>query len=422
MAKKGELPASVQAGLPRLGSLPPGWETAPLGKYIYDVKRPIKLQPAEQYRLVTVRRNRGGADERSILYGRQIKSKTQFEIRHRDFLISKRQIAHGACAIVPEGLDGAVVSNDYSVLACQPGIDLDFLRVLSNSVYFQQTCFHSSVGVHVEKLVFKIDRWLAWEFNFPPIEEQRLIAKTIGAWDDAIAVTSKLIEAKARVKRHLLKTFINWDRWPNVPIGELVEPIARPEPTPKTAYRALGIRSHGKGTFQRTIDRPEEIDMDTVYVVGAGDLIVNITFAWEGAIALANLRDAGCFVSHRFPTFFIHEEKVARDYLGHIVRSPRFVHFLGVASPGGAGRNRVLNKRNFMKIKMPLPPIQQQRLIAEFLDGADREVEVLRQQLDAFQRQKRGLMQKLLTGEWRVPVRGSDIDAMAARVAEEAAQ
>ena len=36
-------------------------------------------------------------------------------------------------------MDGAVVSNDYSVLACRPGIDLDFLRILSNSVYFQQT-------------------------------------------------------------------------------------------------------------------------------------------------------------------------------------------------------------------------------------------------------------------------------------------
>jgi type I restriction enzyme S subunit len=236
----------------------------------------------------------------------------------------------------------------------------------------------------------------------PPLSEQRRIAKTLQTWDEAIEKIGRLTAAKESVRDRLQRAHGAWDRWPLRAIGEIVSPISRPQPTPSTAYTALGIRSHGKGTFQRQIDRPEEIDMDTVYVVGERDLIVNITFAWEGAIALAKPEDAGRFVSHRFPTFEIDQKQVNRNYLGYAVRSPRFIRDLGIASPGGAGRNRVLNKTDFLKIKIPFPPKDRQDLIAKALDSADQEIALLSRQRDALVKQKRGLMQKLLTGEWPV--------------------
>ena len=63
-------------------------------------------------------------------------------------------------------LDGAVVSNEYAVLNSDGQIDLRFLRYLSESRYFQQTCFHSSIGVHVEKMIFKTERWLSGHSTF----------------------------------------------------------------------------------------------------------------------------------------------------------------------------------------------------------------------------------------------------------------
>ena len=51
-----------------------------------------------------------------MLRGKEIKTPSQFEVRAGDFLISKRQIVHGACGIVPAGLNGAIVSNEYAVL------------------------------------------------------------------------------------------------------------------------------------------------------------------------------------------------------------------------------------------------------------------------------------------------------------------
>ena len=147
----GSFPPSVQAGIPKLPPTPKGWCKAALGANLHEVNRPVRLVPDAEYTLVTVRRSRGGVDKRSVLLGSEIKTPSQFFVAAGDFLISKRQIVHGACGIVPAELDGAVVSNEYAVLGGDGEIDPRFLRYLSETTYFQQTCFHSSIGVHVEK-------------------------------------------------------------------------------------------------------------------------------------------------------------------------------------------------------------------------------------------------------------------------------
>ena len=55
-----------------------------------------------------------------------------------------------------------------------------------------------------------------------------------------------------------------------------------------------------------------------------------------------------------------------------------------------------------MRLKIALPPLPEQRRIAAVLNTADREIDLLEQQLAALREQKKGLMQKLLTGQIRV--------------------
>lgn len=184
--KTTSLPPSVQSSIPRLPPTPRGWRKIPLGSHLYEINRAVRLEPHRKYRLVTVRRSRGGVDERGVLLGAEIKTPTQFYVQTGDFLISKRQIVHGACGIVPPELDGCVVSNEYAVLGTDGQIDPRFLRYLSETTYFQQTCFHSSIGVHVEKMLFRLEHWLKWPFNIPPLEEQRRIVALL---DSALAQT-----------------------------------------------------------------------------------------------------------------------------------------------------------------------------------------------------------------------------------------
>lgn len=170
-------PKSVQPGIPKLGSTPKGWKRYRIGDLFDVVSRPTDLHDDREYDLVTVKRSRGGIERRSHLLGRQISVKSQFLLEEGDFLISKRQIVHGACAVVSAEFSGSIVSNEYSVLRPRPVLNLNYLRYLVHSIYLQQTFFHSSVGVHVEKMIFRLEDWFKWPIHLPPVAEQEKLGR-----------------------------------------------------------------------------------------------------------------------------------------------------------------------------------------------------------------------------------------------------
>lgn len=204
---------------------------------------------------------------------------------------------------------------------------------------------------------------------------------------------------------------IEWSNPYASALTDVVDPILRPVSRPNEPYDAVSIRSHGKGTFTRRVDNPELVEMETLFEVRAGDIVVNITFAWEGAIALVPPEHDGHLVSHRFPTFVPNPEKVNPRFLRHALRTARFTHLLGLVSPGGAGRNRVLNKRDFLNLEVPTPSLERQAKVAAALDLAELHIQRSTKFHASLLRQKRGLMQKLLTGEWRVPLDPSEPSA-----------
>jgi len=298
-------PKSVQPGIPRLRAAPDGWAIRPIGEVLRPVERRIALGDGESYQLVTAKRSRGGIVPRERLLGRDILTKTQFEVRAGDFLISRRQIAHGACGLVPRELDGAVVSNEYAALL--PGVDLDlgFLRHLPHSIYFQQTCFHSSIGVHVEKLVFNLEAWLKWPFLLPPLPEQRLIAAVLDAWDEAIATMDRLIVAKRQRKDALLARLLFGSSQPSRRIGEIAA-INPPAPAVPGDHMVSFVAMEDvseQGRLIRTTDRRRS-DLGSGYTGFAeGDVLVaKITPCFEngkGAIA-ENLSNGAGFGSTEF--------------------------------------------------------------------------------------------------------------------------
>lgn len=248
------------------------------------------------------------------------------------------------------------------------------------------------------------------EFSLPPINEQYEIAKILSTWDCAIERVQRLIEAKQREKAKLVSQLLSGqmrfpdfqDEWKQVKLGTFLHPKFRKVVKPAGAYLRLGIRSHGKGTFTSVVDDPETIALTHLFLVRNDDLIVNITFAWEGAIALVGPDGDGALVSHRFPTYIFDTSKVLPEYFKHLMVSDRFFYELDLISPGGAGRNRVMNKGDFLKITVTIPIVEEQKKIAGVLGGMDDQIGLLKKYLEKLKEQKNGLMQKLLTGEIRV--------------------
>ena len=144
-----------------------------------------------------------------------------------------------------------------------------------------------------------------------------------------------------------------------------------------------------KGSFQKPDFDPHSIAMETLYVVRHNDLIVNITFAWEGAIAIVKDEDDGGLVSHRFPTYTFNKNQAIHEYFRHVILQKRFKHMLDLISPGGAGRNRVMSKKEFLKLKWNMPCVDEQIKIADFLDTLDKKIDQVAEQIEQTEQFKR---------------------------------
>lgn len=325
-----------------------------------------------------------------------------YRLKCGDILLNEGQSVElvGRCAMYVGGPEDCCFQNTLIRYRSGPGTDTEYALQLFR--YCQAIGVFSRIAVKTNSIAhLGVTRFAELELPFPALDAQRKIAAILRTWDEAIENHLRLSELRKRQYLGLRNYLINWSNNQRAVKGFL-KPVSRPVSKPTSGYRALSIRSHGKGTFDRYVEDPESIEMDTLYVVKSGDVIVNITFAWEGAVALVPREHDGCLVSHRFPTFVPEIERVDARYLRHVLRMARFTHLLGIVSPGGAGRNRVLSKSDFLDLTVPLPPLDQQQRIAMILDDAENAISAEEKYLSALKRQKRGLMQKLLTGGWRV--------------------
>lgn len=159
--------------------------------------------------------------------------------------------------------------------------------------------------------------------------------------------------------------------WEQRKFGEIVDKYEDPVATPHGGYIRLGIRSHAKGTFHSYVEKGQELETAQMHRVAAGKFIVNITFGWEHAVAITDENDAGKLVSHRFPQFSFHENMVP-EFFRYVIVDEKFRHHLWLASPGGAGRNRVLKIEEMLEYPMTYPSKEEQERIALFFRHLDR--------------------------------------------------
>lgn len=181
------------------------WKIKKLSALLTGTPRPITMDDETQYSLVTVKRRYGGVVSREILKGKDIKVKSQFLVKADDFLISKRQIVHNACGLVPEELDGSIVSNEYSVLTPSRGCDVRFFNYFAQQPSVSQSFMQASVGIVIEKMLFNLDYWLNREFFFPGFEEQQRIADCLTSLDTLITTATQKLETLKTHKKGLMQ-------------------------------------------------------------------------------------------------------------------------------------------------------------------------------------------------------------------------
>lgn len=214
---------------------------------------------------------------------------------------------------------------------------------------------------------------------------------------DEIKQRIEQIKAGRTPEGYIRKTKIGIipNEWEVKPLRKILYPEERKVVKPTQGYWRLGLRSHAKGTFHEYVEDPASVGMDELFLVKENDLIVNITFAWEHAVAIANKDDENKLVSHRFPTYVFLENSYPMFYK-YVIALRWFKEMLDNISPGGAGRNRVMNKQAFLKLDCIAPPLAEQKKIAEILATYDKVIELKERLIEEKKRRKKWLIQKLL--------------------------
>ena len=182
--------------------------------------------------------------------------------------------------------------------------------------------------------------------------------------------------------------------WEQRKLGEVFDRYESRVETPHDGYWRLGLRSHCKGTFHTYVEPGSELETSDMNIVKEGNFILNITFAWELALAITDSDDDGKLVSHRFPQFKPKRNLLIK-FFKHTLSNNKFKHHLQLASPGGAGRNKVLKINEMLKFELLFPNMEEQLAITKILEDFDNLITLHQRKLGNLKLKKKALLQKL---------------------------
>lgn len=275
-------------------------------------------------------------------------------------------------------------------------------------MYFSKNFKRETVKYNAKTSVDSVRREMITKMKIimPSMVEQERIANFLTKVDKIIEKQEEKVKNLEKYKKGMMQKIFSqeirfkdengedYPEWEELTFNDILVEDLYPVPKPSEKYEKISVRSHAKGTFSSIVDKPEEVNMDTLYEVKEKQLIVNITFAWEHAIAIVKKEDENKLVSHRFPTYKF-KENANYEFYGNYIKLPIVKYKLSLASPGGAGRNRVLNKKEFLKIEVPVPCIDEQMKIAKFLSDIDNIAEKEQKKLEKMRVWKKGLLQQM---------------------------
>lgn len=411
--RRGNVPEGYQKT--KDGIFPTDWHTQKMKQWVALAERPVTLEDDKRYRLVTVRRGFGGVDLRGEYLGKDILVKNYFRVRQGDFLISKRQIAHGACGVVPESLDGAVVSNEYNVFVPNQGTNIEMFNLMMQLPHYTRLFYLMSDGVHIEKLLFKTQDWMRRQLAMPPIEEQQKIAAILTTQDKVIELKEKHLAEKQRQKKYLMQQLLTGkkrlpgfsEEWKIKPLNKLTEKQKKKNNGFQYHLVLSNSAQHGIVSQDQEFDKEiaNEERIDGYYIVVPGAFVYNPRISATAPCGPINVNETGetGIMSPLYTVFAISSPQISQDFLKYYFQSSCWYKYVKEVANYGARHDRIsISDGDFFDMPIPLPTKEEQSYIAEVLSAADREIDLLQQDIEQEKQKKKALMQLLLTGIVRV--------------------
>ncbi|MCR9052992.1 MAG: restriction endonuclease subunit S [Phaeodactylibacter xiamenensis] len=281
----------------------------------------------------------------------------------------------------------AVRTNKEKLL---PNILAEFTRSWQGRKYFmlsskQSTNLASINSTQLKKLPVPL----------PPLPEQQKIATILSTWDRAIALTRQLLQEKEAQKKGLMQRLLTGKvrvkgfegEWDALELGQLFSLSSgktKPNNTRSSSTKNINKPVYGGNGIMGYTDKS---------LLSGGKILIGRVGEYCGCVHVAN-GDYWVTDNCLFTKEFYHSTSI--NFLAY------FLDFKQLKRFRNKGGQPLISQKSILKLKFPIPQIKEQTAIAAILTQADEEIRLLREKERALQTQKKGLMQRLLTGKVRV--------------------
>lgn len=310
----------------------------------------------------------------------------------------------------------------FAVRVTSPDLRNDFLEKLAASPWGRRyfvSCSKQSTNL----ASINTSQLKAFPVLVPPLPEQRKIGAILGAWDRAIEKLQALVAAKSERLRVLREQLITGTRrfsefarnqkrvktkygafpadWTSVHIGEIADE-AEERNSGGGNLPVLSCTKHRGlvASLEYFSRRVFSQDTSAYKVVRRGQFAYATNHIEEGSIGYQDLYDTA-LISPMYTVFQL-RPGVDHAFFFKLLKTEVYRHIFEVNTSGSIDRRGALRWRDFAHIRVFLPGIAEQQRVAAVLNACANEIRLLETELAALKLQKRGLMQKLLTGEVRV--------------------
>lgn len=248
----------------------------------------------------------------------------------------------------------------------------------------------------------------------PPLPEQKNIAHILSLFDSIINRNNQLIAQKELRKKWLMQNLLTGrkrldgfgGKWKQFPYEKLLKIVKRPfEWNENELYKLISVRRRSGGIFFRESLYGHQILVKNLRTANEGDFLFSKMQILHGASALVTKEFTGAKISGSYIAVVPKDPKLLNmEYFQWYSRMPYFYHQTYISSYGVHIEKMTFDFEIFLQLEMMLPSYEEQTAIAQVLQVADKEIQLLKTKTEKLREQKKGLMQVLLTGKKRLTI------------------
>lgn len=238
--------------------------------------------------------------------------------------------------------------------------------------------------------------------SLPDKHEQEVVATALGCWDAAIQKTEQLIVAKVLRRNALIQRLyaLSDRRGKASRFRELLKESTEVGNSGLHAKK-ISVKLYGRGVLAKE-EKRQGSEQTQYFVRRTGQLIYSKLDFLNGAFGIIPPELDGYESTLDLPAFDIAATVNPIWLLGYLTRPTYYTRQVGLAR--GQRKARRVHPSDLLASSLNVPPRNLQDRISEILTSSQEDVDKSKRLLESIKAQKRGLMQKLLTGQWRLPV------------------